>query len=378
MVTRKLVVGTVSASVLAISLSACGGEGAGDAMVASPSAVVPPTPAPPQATSGNPAFNTQEYQNSEGAAQANAIRAYEGGATGKDVLVAVIDTNFVPPNAPQFAGRIHPASTDVVGSRGLYGGDGHGAEVASLIGAAKDDVGMHGIAFDSTLLLLRTDLPNTCNPLCAASVPDIPKAIDIAVQNGAQVINLSMTFAAPLPPGFAQAIDRATAAGSIVVIAAGNQGQAQAFESSLLALRPEARGMVIVAGAINNAGTDLASFSNRAGGSANFYIAAVGTNLQVMDKDGNVVVRSGTSLATPVVAGAVALLIQAYPNLTGQEIVDLLLRSATDMGAAGTDTVYGRGKLNLTAAFAQAEADSVLHIPSVLAADFVERLRDLS
>jgi subtilisin family serine protease len=353
MVTKKLIVGTVSACVLAISVSACGGGSAGDAPIAAPSAVVLPSSPPP--TSGNPAFNTQEYQGSQGAAQADAIRAYESGVTGKNVTVALIDSSFVFPNAPQFAGRIHPASTDMVASRGLYGGDGHGAEVASLIGAAKDNVGMHGVAFDSTLLMLRTDLPNTCNPLCAASVPDIPKAIDIAIQNGAHVINLSMTFAAPQPLGFASAIDRATAAGSIVVIAAGNQGQAEAFQSSLLALQPEARGMVIVAGATNNAGTDLASFSNRAGGSANFYVAAVGTNLQVMDKDGNVVVRSGTSLATPVVAGAVALLIEAYPNLTGQQIVNLLLTSATDMGAPGTDAIYGRGKLNLTAAFAQAQ-----------------------
>ncbi|BCI71087.1 hypothetical protein SPKIRA_19170 [Sphingomonas paucimobilis] len=60
---------------------------------------------------------------------------------------------------------------------------------------------------------------------------------------------------------------------------------------------------------------------------------------------------SGTSLAAPQITGAAALLIQAFPNLSGAQVVDLLLRTARDTGAAGTDAVYGRGTLDLTAAF---------------------------
>jgi subtilisin family serine protease len=214
---------------------------------------------------------------------------------------------------------------------------------------------MHGVAFESTLLMLRADLPNTCTPRCAVSLPDLGKAIDIAILNGARVINMSMTFDV-MPDGLPEAIDRATAAGIVIVFAAGNQGLSDAVQSSLFALKPQARGMVIIAGTTDNTGTSLASFSNRAGGAANFYLAAVGANMQVTDQDGNVVVRSGTSLATPVISGAVALLAQAFPHLTGQQIVNLLLTTATDMGAPGIDAVFGRGKLNLAAAFAQAEA----------------------
>ena len=60
---------------------------------------------------------------------------------------------------------------------------------------------------------------------------------------------------------------------------------------------------------------------------------------------------SGTSFAAPQVSGAVALLAQAFPNLTGTQIVDLLLRTARDAGATGTDAVYGRGILDIARAF---------------------------
>ena len=66
----------------------------------------------------------------------------------------------------------------------------------------------------------------------------------------------------------------------------------------------------------------------------------------------SVYVFSGTSFAAPPIAGAVALLRQAFPNLTAAQVVDLLLRTATDAGTAGIDATYARGLMNITAAFA--------------------------
>ena len=286
---------------------------------------------------------------------ANAISAYEKGGTGKGVTAAIIDDSFASTLLP-FAGRVHPASGDVVASRGLNGEHHHGTAVASILGAAKDDAGIHGVAFDSTLLMLRTDTPGTCtatSPTCQFNQADLAKAFDIAVQNGARVINLSMSFI-PMPPSLAQAIDKATAAGVVVILPAGNDGLAEPVASALIATKPEAHGLVIIAGATNNAGTDLASFSNRAGSGASFYLAAVGEGLKIYDRNGALSppVAYGTSLSAPAIAGAVALLAQAFPNLTGQQIVNLLLTTATDMGAPGTDNIYGRGKLNLANAFA--------------------------
>ena len=60
--------------------------------------------------------------------------------------------------------------------------------------------------------------------------------------------------------------------------------------------------------------------------------------------------NSGTSMAAPVVSGAAAVLKGAFPNLTARQVVDILLRTATDLGAPGTDPVYGRGLVNLARA----------------------------
>jgi hypothetical protein len=267
------------------------------------------------------------------------------------VTAAVIDSGFAP-TISAFAGRVHPASTDVVGSRGLDGPNHHGTAVASVLGAAKDDAGMHGVAFDSTLLMLRTDIEGTCSPNCSFDQAALAKAFDIAVENKARVINLSMAFI-PMPASLAQAVDKATAAGVVVILTAGNDGFADPVASALIATTPQAHGAVIIAGATNNAGTDLASFSNRAGSGADFYLAAAGEGMVVYNKNGGLSSGAfGTSFSAPAIAGAVALLAEAFPNLTGQQIVNLLLTTGTDVGAPGTDKIYGRGFLNLANAFA--------------------------
>src|SRR3546814_20546781 len=60
---------------------------------------------------------------------------------------------------------------------------------------------------------------------------------------------------------------------------------------------------------------------------------------------------SGTSYSAPVISGAAALLASAFPNLTGAQIVELLLSTADDAGVSGRDAVFGHGILNIARAF---------------------------
>jgi hypothetical protein len=69
------------------------------------------------------------------------------------------------------------------------------------------------------------------------------------------------------------------------------------------------------------------------------------------DETGTQFLWSGTSFSAPTITGAVALMAQAFPNLSGAEIVSILFQSADDLGAAGTDSIYGRGRLNIGKAF---------------------------
>jgi hypothetical protein len=113
---------------------------------------------------------------------------------------------------------------------------------------------------------------------------------------------------------------------------------------------PIARGLVIIAGATDSTGA-LADFSNRAGNGAANYLTALGVRVRAADETGTSYLYSGTSFAAPVISGAIALIAQAFPNLTPAQIVALLYRSADDRGVTGVDTVYGNGEINLARAF---------------------------
>jgi hypothetical protein len=79
---------------------------------------------------------------------------------------------------------------------------------------------------------------------------------------------------------------------------------------------------------------------------------ALGYKDRAPDNTGAQFLWSGTSFSTPTITGAVALMAQAFPNLTGKQIVSILFNTADDLGAAGVDSIYGHGRLNIQRAFA--------------------------
>ncbi|MDB5712667.1 MAG: peptidase [Sphingomonadales bacterium] len=346
-----------------LALSACGGGG-GPSVASTPTpppvpAAAPPPPPPPPPVN----YRTAEYNRSNAAVQAQAIAAYQSGATGAGITVGVIDSG-VDTGSAEFAGRISPASADLAGSRGLQDESGHGSAVSDVLLGAKNDTGISGIAFDATLLVLRTDTPGSCATATAGSTDNgcthsdtaIARGLDLAVKTGARVVNISLG-GAPANGNLRAAINAATAAGVIIVISAGNDGVKTPAVAgnpdplAQIAIDPIAHGLVLIAGATDATQT-IADFSNRAGNSAAFYLTALGVGVVAVNNK-NVLFRwDGTSFSAPAVSGAIALLAQAFPTLTSAQIIDLLLRTATDLGAPGIDSTYGHGELNLAKAFA--------------------------
>lgn len=341
----------VSTLCLAALLAACGGGGGGGTRPVAPGTVTPPpTPTPTPTPTPSPVYDTAEYNRSNATASAGAIAAYEDGATGAGIKIAVIDSG-VDIQSAEFAGRIDSASRDIAGARSVDDTDGHGTSVSAVALAAKNDSGIHGLAFDATLIALRTDTPGTCTSTdgCSHSDNNIAIAIDTAVSAGARVINMSLGGEGP-NSRLRTAIANATAAGVIVVISAGNDSLSNPDPFAQIASDPAARGRVIIAGSVND--TDaLSSFSNRAGSFAAHYIATLGEGVRSFDHTGTHYWFSGTSYAAPGIAGAVALLADAFPTLSADEIIDILFRTARDAGAAGDDTVFGQGILDLVRAF---------------------------
>jgi hypothetical protein len=309
------------------------------------------------------AFNTAEFRRSDGPAEHNAAVAWDAGRTGQAVTIAVIDTG-IDDDSPEFAGRVSPLSRDIAGSRPLTGVDDHGTNVAMVAAAARNSTGIVGIAFDSTIMALRSDTVGSCETEdandedsgCSFADSTIARAIDYASSNGAKVINMSIGGEG-VSQGVLNAVSAAANRGLIIVVAAGNEGLAQP-ESFAASVDQAGGGAVIVVGSIDADGS-MSSFSNKAGAQNQHYLTALGSRICCTYRDGQLYVDgegysyllSGTSFSAPQVSGAAALLAQAFPNLTGRQIADILLRSAFDVGAPGVDTVFGHGILDINRAF---------------------------
>jgi len=83
----------------------------------------------------------------------------------------------------------------------------------------------------------------------------------------------------------------------------------------------------------------------------NYYLVAPGESVTTTSKKNYYQISSGTSFSAPMVTGAMALLKEKYPFLTGKSLTKILFATATDLGAPGVDNVYGHGLLNIQKAF---------------------------
>jgi subtilisin family serine protease len=170
-------------------------------------------------------FETAEYNASYGLAAINASSAYATGVNGRGVTVGVIDTG-IDRNHPEFAGAIASASIDIVSGSpdNLDDQDGHGTAVAGILAARRNGELSHGVAYNAQILAVRADTDGSCASGCTFDQADIAAGTDYAVANGARVINYSLGGASALGPVLGAALRRATDAGAVLVLAAGNDG----------------------------------------------------------------------------------------------------------------------------------------------------------
>jgi subtilisin family serine protease len=423
----RIVRAALLASLASATVAACAGGGGGGGGPVLPPPIAPPPPPPPPSPPppSPPAQPASFYESREYLGQlftsspdldtstelTRASSAYAAGATGQGIVVAVIDTD-VDDSISELAGRIagtHDVCATAISSCGSgraatdIDTDGHGSMVASVIAANKNNTGMHGIAFQAQVLAIRADTPGNCQRTgpdenCSFNDTNLIRAINYAVANGARIINMSLGGEGNISTSLRNAIVSATNQGVLFTIAAGNDGVAptgtaaaegtQPSEPAIIAGDPAVNGRVVAVGAVNSSGV-MATFSNRAGSTANYYLLAPGVSIVTagvddnvrlpggascstevttacndLDDDGDYWRASGTSFSAPAVAGALALMLDLFPNITPQNALAALLSTADDYvtttpdailginAAAGTDTVGGRGVMNLARAFA--------------------------
>lgn len=357
----------LAAVLLGLTLQACAsGGGGGGAPIVQPPAPPPPPPPPPPPEAE---YETAEYNAQYGLGMINASHAYANGAFGEGITIAVIDSG-IDDSWVELRGSLHPDSTSIWeeqgGTLGDYGSS-HGTAIAAVIAAARNNIGTHGVAPDTTLLDIRVDR-GVQNTELGGNFPlytetDLALSIDYAVNHGAQIISLSLAR----PPSAYEhggaliydALLRAVEAGVLITIGTANYSGDVPIEDRTVgdwlpvsfANDPAMRGQIVVVPALN-ANSELASFSARAGILADFAISAAGENIFVA-LDGNTSTHvNGVSFSGPQIAGSLALLMSAFPNLSGAEALQILYDTARDLGETGVDDIYGHGVPDMAEAFA--------------------------
>lgn len=254
---------------------------------------------------------------------------------GPGIPVTVVDSGLDFQH-PEFAGRPDTEALNAQEPQPL-GGE-HGTMVSSLIGAPENGAGIVGIYPQAVIRSWDAAIGEGTR----LDGGEIVSGILTAARSGRGVINLSLGGDRDLALEYA--ISEAVALGSLVVVASGNDGG----NGNTLAY-PAILPHVVTVGATDRAGR-VASFSST---SPYVDIAAPGDGVTVASAiDHGWKVSSGTSFSTPLVSGAAAWVWTVRPELTADQLAEVLRRSARDLEPAGRDAASGFGMLNVAAALA--------------------------
>lgn len=290
----------------------------------------------------------------------DAYFPHDKGYEGEGITIAVIDTGVAPHDDITKPNNRLVGFRDFVNNKGApYDDNGHGTHVAGIIvGNGFSSKGRYmGVAPKANVLGIKA-----LDESGGGSTSDIIAAISYIVETkdkyNTKIINLSLGTPAnnscdkdPL----CKAVDMAVKAGLIVITAAGNSGPK---EGTILS--PGISKNVITVGAVDDKRTidpsddTIAPFSSRGPtieGLIKPDIVAPGVNIKSLSntKLDDYSSLSGTSMATPLVSGSVALLLNKYGNLSPQEVKDKIMSSCIDLKEAKKN--QGAGMLNLKKLF---------------------------
>lgn len=261
----------------------------------------------------------------------SAPQAWDITTGSSEVTIAVIDTG-VDYNHQDLQGKCITGYNYVDRNSDPMDDHGHGTHVAGIAAAVgNNSTGVAGVDWKARIMPLKV-----LDSQGSGYDSDVASAIRYAADNGAQVINMSLG-SPDYSYTLSEAVNYAYNKGVTIVAASGNESSSVSY--------PAACDNVIAVGALESNDT-LAYFSNR--GSA-LDLTAPGVSV-LSTAPGGYVKMSGTSMASPVVAGCASLVLAAHSDYSPSRVEGALKDGATDLGSPGFDTSYGHGKVNASAA----------------------------
>lgn len=357
---------TAVLAALTFSLAACGGGSGGGNVRPTPPPPAPPG-TPPVVYPADPAF-------SKHLAVTNTAQAHAAGFTGQGIRIGVVDTG-VKRTHPALSGRVVENLVYIDSPPNNLSVDdvaGHGTAVSQVIAGRPFGAWPGGIAPDAQIVSARIISDNPPPDDGSGQGNEIDGALGLKpihqdlINRGVKIMNNSWGGVYWTNPAATAAIADEYRPfvinnGGIVVFATGNESEAN--PSSIAALPnqlgsggslPAAdleRGWLAVGAVTADNPSQLASYSNACGVAMNYCLVAPGDVIVTGTNDGAQVPTyfrwTGTSLAAPQVTGAAALVWQAFPYFSNDLVRQTILGSATDLGAAGVDPVFGYGLLNV-------------------------------
>lgn len=363
-VTRSLLAVAI-ATTLATGLVACGGGG-GNVRPASPASppVSPPPPPPPLV---EPPIDAH-------LALTHATTADRQGYTGAGYRIGVIDTG-VNRNHPALAGRVAANLTYVSASGNdlsVDDKDGHGTTVSLLAAGAAYGSWPGGVAPGASILSARIINDESPDDDGSGQGNEVTGALGLEpihqdlIARGMRIMNNSWgglywnqaTATAPIADEYRFFI---VDHDGLVVFATGNESRPDPTDMSSLPSQPGPngtmpaadleRGWLAVAALDTSDPTRLMYYSNACGLAKDYCLVAPGTAVFPSHTDTgatpDLLYGSGTSYAAPLVSGAAAVVWEKFPYFNNDLVRQTLLGTATDLGAAGPDAVFGYGLLNV-------------------------------
>src|SRR5689334_10880976 len=284
----------------------------------------------PSATTNDPLAASSEWQ----LPKINAATAWNT-STGAGITVAVLDSG-VQSNHPDLQANLVPGWNVYNNNSNTNDVNGHGTAVAGAIAAVGNNgIGDVGVAYHARIMPIRmTDAS------CNTTLSIVANALTWAADHGADVANISYSNLYKSSTVISAATYLRNKGGETVVSANnGGINEGTANTPSMI---------VVSATDQNNA---LASFSSWG---PMVDLAAPGVQVGTTLWNSGYGWGTGTSFATPIVAGTVALVMSANPSLTPSQIENALFSTATNLGAAGYDIYFGYGLVNAAGAVAAA------------------------
>ena len=306
------------------------------------------------AASAKAPTNDAELAEQWGLEAVGAFEAWDIAKSDRKVTVAVIDSGVLCSHEDLADNIVSSyAKNTPTGKTGPAAADdcmGHGTHVSGIIAAvANNGKGTAGVSYNANVLPVRA-----WKEAGKAKNSDVIKGLDYvtSLKTGSswdtskygpiRVINMSLGGYSK-SSNYQSAITRAYNAGILVVASAGNDSTDDTHY-------PSAYDHVLAVTALEEDGGSGKFDDSYSNFGSNVDLAAPGSHIYSTTFDGAYYYKSGTSMATPMVSGAAALVAAAKPSLSPDEIEDVLESTAEDKGSSGWDERYGHGALQLNEA----------------------------